>query len=278
MRILITGSDGFIGRHLSNHLQGNPLYEIFDYDLATNDDLRDRANLDRMIEMVRPEVIIHLGALAGVRRGEDYPKEYFETNVWGTENVFSLAKKHGVSKVISFSSSSVFNDKGELQPQSHYGKTKLLGEKIAEMYKKDIPNIYIVRPFTVYGLYGRGDQVIYKWINQIKGEGKITFFGDGNSYRPYTHVKDLCVALNSMLMRNIGFQTFNIGGKDKVYLKELLDIFKKNIDTEFNVEYLPLPKADSMGREPNTENWDLIDYEPVKDFKEEVIKIIKENI
>ncbi len=279
MKILITGGKGFIGGYLNQELSFSGAYEVVNYDLVDGNDLRDRANLDRFIEIHKPKIIVHLGALAGVRRGEDYHKEYFDTNVLGTENVFSLAKKHGVKKIISFSSSSVFNDNNELKPISHYGRTKLLAENIAEMYSNDFESVIIVRPFTVYGLNGRGDQVIYKWINQIINNGEITFFGDGKSYRPYTHVLDLVNAVCSMFSNQIkGYHIFNLGGKEKITLNNLLSIFKKYSKFKFKVKKLPMPYADSKGKLPSTSNWGLIGYKPKAKFEKEVEIIINNEL
>lgn len=271
MRIFITGGAGFIGSSLSDFVLGK---DVFVYDLSCGDDIRNKAWLDRALENTKPDVILHLGALAGVRRGEEYPEEYYTTNVIGTENVFALAKKHGVKKVISFSSSSVFNDNNELKPISVYGRSKLMGEVVAEGYKDSIPNIYIVRPFTVYGMNGRGDQVIYKWLRQIEKGESISFFGDGETFRPYTHISDLAKAIKEMLQKDLGFQVFNLGGKKPVRLKEVLKIFKEKFGNKIKVENFPLPKADSKGKMPDNGNWKLINYKPKAEFEAELKSII----
>lgn len=272
MRIFVTGGAGFIGSNLNDFILGK---NVFVYDLAYGDDIRNKAGLDRALENCKPDVILHLGALAGVRRGEEYPEDYYTTNVIGTENVFALAKKHGVKKVISFSSSSVFNDNNELKPLSVYGRSKLMGEIIAEAYRDSIPNIYIVRPFTVYGMNGRGDQVIYKWLRQIEKGEPLSFFGDGETYRPYTHISDLSEAIKIMLQEDLGFQIFNLGGNKPIKLKEVLKIFKKEIPN-IKVKNFPLPKADSKGKMPDNSNWKLINYKPKADFKTELLNIIKQ--
>lgn len=270
MRIFITGGKGFIGDYLCERLSLN---QVKTYDLENGFDIRDRARLDKEIECFQPDVIIHLAALAGVRRGEQYPAEYYSTNVIGTENVFSLAKKHGVQKVISFSSSSVFNDDNELHPLSVYGHSKLFAEEIARFYSKSVPNVYVVRPFTVYGINGRGDQVIYKWLSQIEKGQPITFYGDGNTFRPYTWVSELAEAVVKMIERDLGFQIFNISGKDSITLRELLTEFQKSFEG-LRITQLPLPEADSQGKLPDSSNWDLLDYQPTADFRKILLSII----
>ncbi len=292
MRIFITGGFGFIGEALQEQIRHyekfedekgvhhKPLHDIFIYDIIRGADIRDMAYLDQCIERFKPEVIIHLAALAGVRRGEVYPDKYFSTNVAGTYNVFAIAKKYGIKKVITFSSSCVFNDKGELKPESVYGQSKLFSEKIAEQFSAFIPNVYVVRPFTVYGENGRGDQVIGAWMREIKNGQPITFFGEGTSFRPYTYVGDVVEAVEKLLEKDLGYQTFNLGGIENVYLYDLLHYFQmfygeKNVVIKVNK--VPKPEQDSEGRiPPDTENWNLIPYDPPQGrFRPRLVEILK---
>ena len=179
--ILITGNRGFIG----SKFQG------IGFDIKDGNDIRNRLALDVLFEIAQIDTVIHCAALTGVRRSELYPEEYISTNILGTKNLVDMAEKYKVKHFIHFSSSSVYAEAGEeplsenspLEPDSLYGITKLAAEKIV---KRSNLSWCIVRPFTVYGEYGRMDQVLEKWINQVKSGKPITMYGDGSSGRGYS--------------------------------------------------------------------------------------------
>lgn len=290
-RIFITGANGFIGTRLVKHILSNfHNTKVCTYDLVEGDDIRNEAQISKAIELFQPDTIVHLAALAGVRRGEEYPDEYYSTNILGTENVFKCAKKHKVGKVIAFSSSSVFGTEG--YPCSVYGISKSAGELIAKKYSsyamenRDVlHSIFIVRPFTVYGEEGRNDQVIRKWIMQILKGQNITFYGNGQSYRPYTYVGDLVETVAKLINTETkGHFEFHAYGSKKVSLSDLLKTFEKlcnNWGIKFGVERMEKPEVDPMGNDPEDEmplGNDFIDCKGTTDFHSKVKSILKSEL
>lgn len=185
MNILITGHEGFVGSHLYPALKG---HNLIGYDIKSGDDILDKRKLEFIFETENIDLVIHLAALTGARRGELFPEDYFNVNVIGTKNVIDLAYKYN-ARVIHFSSSSV------KQPNTIYGMSKLCGEQIASR-----GGAIIIRPFTVIGEYGRKDQVLYKWINQIKKIKGIGVHGLETS-RNFTYVGDVVMAVKELLER-----------------------------------------------------------------------------
>src|SRR3990167_4575191 len=184
MKILVTGQKGFIGSHLTAKLDELGIV-LEGNDFVVGNDIRDAVKLDAAVEKSQADIVIHLAALAGVRRGEDYPQEYFDTNVIGTNNLLRISKKFGIKKFIALSSSSVNGG----NPNSIYGASKLAMEHLVKRF--ELPYKFIVRPFTVYGERGRKDQVIFKWVDQYHNGKPITFYGDGTSFRTYVYAGDL---------------------------------------------------------------------------------------
>jgi len=220
--------------------------------------------------------VVHLAALAGVRRGEEYRDEYLSTNVMGTDNILKMCEKYQVNRAILFSSSSIYGE-GDGKPNSFYGMTKAMGELLP--YRYDIKKVFIVRPFTVYGENGRGDQVIYKWINQIKNKRPITFYGEGTSERSYTYVGDLVDGVLLLLKENAGerlsIETYDFGGKESITLRQLFNIFVEELDS-FDVEYASKPKADVMKNVADISKAKrVLGYDPKANFNEKVKSIIK---
>ena len=241
---LITGHKGFIGSHLVE----NKL-DYIGYDLKDGQDIRNKYQLAKIFANNNIKTVIHLAAEAGVRRGEKYSDEYISTNINGTRNLLELAEEYNVKHFIFFSSSSVYGEQKpplkedmRLQPTSLYGTTKLTGELLCRI--SPVP-ITIIRPFSVYGENGRGDQVLYKWIHQLEAKEPVSFYGDGSTIRGYIYVKDLILGLAYIISRkeDVEFEVFNLGGQEKITLNDLYKLFKERYPwMEKNI--IPLPKVD----------------------------------
>lgn len=271
--ILITGDKGFIGAHLSKKIGG------VGFDLKDGLDIRNTYQLESIFQDNHIDTVIHLAALAGVRKSKLFPEDYISTNIQGIINLLECAKRHNVKHFISFSSSSVYgnqfppnNEKDTLRPVSLYGITKLAGELLIQ--SSGIPYT-IVRPFSVYGGNGRKDQVFYRWINQIKDNKPISFYGEGDSSRGYTHVSDIVQAVQRILEKGAENEVYNIGGNEIISLQELLSYFKGEFLT-LEIEYLPLPQEDIL------ENWadvakakEILGWAPKTVFRKELAKIFE---
>ena len=268
MKVLVTGHRGFIGSHVIERFNALNIPWV-GYDLVDGDDIRDKVKLDIVIEKNQIDTVIHLAALAGVRRGEDYPQEYFDTNVIGTDNLLRISKKFGVKKFIALSSSSVNGG----NPTSVYGTSKLAMEHLIK--RAELPYKFIVRPFTVYGERGRKDQVIFKWVEQYQQGKQLTFYGDGQSFRTYVYAGDLADALIMMLSYEPEKSdvTFELGGGEKVTLNKVKQVFLSKYPAAF-FDYQPFPKCDSYGIEPNLEEATKMGWAPKTNFEEKMKEII----
>jgi len=277
--ILVTGSEGFIGYHLCSKLDALRIKYI-GYDLVFGQDIRNKFQLAKMFETNPIDTIIHLAAEPGVRIGEEYPEEFITTNILGTEILLNLAKKYNVKHMIVFSSSSIFGEQpcpqdehALIAPTSLYGITKAAVEMLC---LKSKVSTTIIRPFSVYGENGRGDQVLDIWLNQIKAGKPITFFGKGDTKRGYVYAGDLVEGVIKILNLKpiLNFDVYNLGGQEIVTLQRYLDIFM-SVYPDLKVEYLPLPAADPY------ENWAKINkamsglgWNPKTNFEEKIKEII----
>lgn len=226
--ILLTGGEGFIGKHFQKRIKCHV------YDLVNGDDIRDKYKLDNLFGKEKFDTVINLAAKAGVPMGEEYYQEFFDTNCIGLKTLIEVCKKHK-AKLIHFSSSSA------IEAKSVYGITKLAGEKLLEASGIDY---LIIRPFTVIGENGRKEMVIYKWKGQYERGEKISFYGDGTTFRGYTYVGDLIDGVLASF--NVSKETLNVGGSQKVTLEELWSIFKEKYP-EADRDILPLPSYDITG-------------------------------
>lgn len=251
-KILITGGEGFIGKHLSKQVDG------YIYDLANGDDIRDKHKLDTLFSQEKFNLVINLAARAGLPMGEVYYEEFISTNLTGLKTLIEICKKHK-AKLIHYSSSAA------LEARSVYGITKLAGEHLIEASGIDY---VIIRPFTVIGENGRKDLVINKWLEQYKRGEPVTFYGDGTTFRGYTYVGDLVDGTIKSFKLNK--EILNLGGDQPVTLKELWEIFKE-VFPDAQREISPLPSYDIKGSiADTTKAFQLLDWTPKIDIKQKI--------
>lgn len=245
MKILLTGSEGFIGSHLAIELM-HKKHCVIGYDLKNGDDILDKRKLEYLFETENFDLVLHLAALTGARRGELYPQEYFNVNVLGTKNIIDLCEKFNVPKYIHFSSSSA------KQPDSIYGMSKYNGELLTSRSK--IKEVAIIRPFTVIGYNGRRDQVIYKWFNTIKAGKKIEVHGYKTN-RNFTYVGDIVKFIKRLLETKIepSPMLFELCNPNKINLEELVNIFENHFGKYVDKVDVGLSEYEMF---ENTGRWD----------------------
>jgi len=224
MKILITGSSGFIGFHLSKKLLDNG-HKVYGYDSMNNyydvrlkkarynilkkyknfsftkSKLENKISLEKVFKKFKPKIVIHLAAQAGVRYSIEKPRVYLNSNITGTYNIIEVSKKLNVKHLIMASSSSVYGankkipfketDKTETQ-LSIYAATKKSNESMAHSYSNiwKLP-ITMLRFFTVYGPWGRPDMALFKFTKGILANKKIDIYNNGKMYRDFTYVDDI---------------------------------------------------------------------------------------
>ncbi|KAB7609826.1 NAD-dependent epimerase/dehydratase family protein [Amylibacter sp. SFDW26] len=223
-KVLVTGSAGFIGFHLSKLLLAEG-FQVIGYDAMTDyydvrlkerrhQQLLQNQNFSCTIGMLeefdklkslcdaeKPDVIVHLAAQAGVRYSLENPRAYIESNVVGTFNVMECARELGVDHLLMASTSSVYGANEDM-PYSElhkvdaqmtiYAATKKANEAMAHSYAHlwDLPTT-MFRFFTVYGPWGRPDMALFKFTKGIIEDTPIDIYNNGDMFRDFTYVEDL---------------------------------------------------------------------------------------
>lgn len=232
MRVLVTGSAGFIGFHLCRLLldEGATVHGVDGftpyYDVQLK---RDRAAIlsahprfsqtealleqgdafDRAADAFAPDVIVHLAAQAGVRHSIEAPRAYVDANITGTLVVMEAARRLAVRHLLMASSSSVYGanatqpfretDKADLQ-LSFYGATKKANESMAHAWAHvhGVP-ITMFRFFTVYGTWGRPDLAYFRFADAILRDRPIDVYNNGRMWRDFTAVEDIVRAIRLLV-------------------------------------------------------------------------------
>lgn len=223
-KVLVTGSAGFIGYHLSQLLldEGfavvgyDGLTDYYDVRLkqrrhqmlmqnqhfsATVGMLEDFDTLRDLAMAERPDVIVHLAAQAGVRYSLENPHAYVESNVVAFTNILEACRHGGVGHLTYASTSSVYGADTAMpfsehqsvdHPLQFYAATKRANELMAHSYSHlfRLPTTGL-RFFTVYGPWGRPDMALFLFTRNILEGRPIPLFNGGNHTRDFTYVGDI---------------------------------------------------------------------------------------
>ncbi len=258
MKILVTGSAGFIGYHLSKALlaRGDEVIGLDNinayYDPTLKEarnallqkeknfrfikgDIRDRATLDGAIAGV--DRVCHLAALAGVRYSLEHPEEYIENNIMGFFSVLEAVKSAEVPGLIYASSSSVYGGNEKLpsseedrvdNPISLYGMNKRDNELLASTYHHlySIP-VTGLRYFTVYGPFGRPDMALFLFTDAILRNHPLQIYGHGKQQRDFTYIDDIVAGTVAAINKNHPNEIFNLGSGKQEELMDFIAMIEK---------------------------------------------------
>lgn len=314
-RVLVTGSEGFIGSHLTERLvelgadvtalvQYNSFnnwgwIDSFDKNIKSNievvtGDIREYDNMKRVIK--GKDVVFHLAALIAIPYSYLSPMAYVRTNVEGTTNVLEACRDYDVEKIIHTSTSETYgtalyvpiDEKHPLQGQSPYSASKIGADKMAESFQKsfNMP-IATIRPFNTYGPRQSARAVIPTIISQILSGKKEIKLGSLSPTRDFNYVKDTAEAFIKIAEsdKTIG-EVINTGSNNEITIGDLVKKIICLIGTDVKIicdDERIRPKNSEVNRlwADNTKIKQLTEWNPQYTLDrglEETIEWIKKNI
>jgi UDP-glucuronate 4-epimerase len=277
MRVAVTGAAGFIGSHLceqlvaiGHHVVGLDNLDHF-YDPATKRanlkmlkgderfswveiDVRDRDALGSHLRGA--DAVVHLAARAGVRPSFDSPNAYVEANVHGTGVLLDVVSALGVPRLVFCSSSTVYGDGARTPfrehaelgtPKSPYAATKVAAEALCRAFAHQVPNIIILRLFSVYGPRQRPDLAFYKFAKCIAQGRPLPILGSTASYRDYTYVDDVVAGIVASLDIEEALAVFNLASGKPVTLEQMIVQLETALGRKANRRQLPPHPGDLFG-------------------------------
>jgi len=280
-KILITGTSGFVGFHVASYFL-NKDYIVYGVDNHNNyydiklkikrcnllkkykkfffikDDIQNKS-FSSLLGKIKPDVIIHLAAQAGVRFSYKNPFKYIDYNITGFLNLLESMKKYKLNNLIYASSSSIYGnvkkypikENFEFNPENFYGLTKVFNEKLVDVYLKNYQiNSVGLRMFTVYGELGRPDMFIPKIINNLKTRKFIQLYNNGNHYRDFTYVGDVSKIIfklsNANFLKNKKNLILNICSGKSISIIKIIKLISQSINIKPLVKKLSFQKGDML--------------------------------
>lgn len=283
-KVLITGGAGFVGFHLSKRLlqQGifvigfDNLNEYYDVNLKhkrlevlegfknysfIKGDLANKEEVEKLFEKYHLDIVINLGAQAGVRYSIENPDAYIQSNIIGFYNILEACRHNQVDHLVYASSSSVYGanikipfsteDKVD-KPVSLYAATKKSNELMAYTYSHlyGIPATGL-RFFTVYGPYGRPDMAYFSFTKAILEGKPIKVFNNGDMYRDFTYIDDIVTGIVNILPNppqkdenGASHKLYNIGNNKPEKLMDFIQTLEQCLGKEATKKYYPMQAGD----------------------------------
>ena len=264
-KILITGSEGFIGSHIVDFFLKKKLnIKCFvQYNSFNNwgwleesrfknklkicaGDIRDSDFVDRTVSGCTH--VIHLASLISIPHSYTSASSYVETNVTGTLNLLQSSVKHKIKKFIHTSTSEVYgtaqkipiDEKHPLNAQSPYAASKIAADQLAlSFYKSYNLPVTILRPFNTFGPRQSSRAIIPTIITQLNNKNKI-HLGELNPSRDFNYVTDIVkayyLAINN---KNIVGEVVNLGSNYEITIKNLKNLILKIYDKKIKIEISP---------------------------------------
>lgn len=249
MKILVTGSEGNIGKRLVSYLREKG-HDVFGVDIKQGykDDfavvnITNVGDLISVFERFKPTVVYHLAAMVSRVTCEQSPCITIDTNVSGTNNIIQMCSIYKC-KLINFSTSEVYGNIGgllsedrEVNPNNIYGQSKLLAEKLVEYAAKNGLNAISVRPFMFYDEHetmGEHRSAMIRFAeNLLKGKKIEVHVG---AHRSWLHINDGVKILEKLIYVD-GYTVMNIANPDVVGVKEMAEMMCDKLGLSYD-EYV----------------------------------------
>jgi UDP-glucose 4-epimerase len=241
-RILLTGSEGFVGKNLAQELkrQGAKVLTLIDRD-GQGIDIRD---WQKIKEIRNLDMVYHLAAMTGIPFSFENPRETYEVNVLGTLNILELCRLRSIKKVV-FASAYVYgnpqylpiDEKHPLRPTNPYAMSKVLAENLCRSYCEDYGlECIVLRAFNIYGK-GQIDRFLIPSILKQLVNRKIELL-DPAPRRDFLNIID---AVNAYIKAGeydgSGFEIFNIGSGISHRVSDVVDLILNVSGTKCSVVY-----------------------------------------
>ena len=306
--ILVTGAAGFVGSFVAARLASmghrvvgcDNFNDYYDPRLKTDRvkallapagiecltvELADCAQVSALFERVKPTLVVHLAAQAGVRYSLQNPGAYVQSNLVAFGHMLEACRRYKIEHLLYASSSSVYGGNAKVPfseddltdaPVSLYAATKKANELMAHSYSHlyRLPATGL-RFFTVYGPWGRPDMAYFSFTQKLLKGDTIPVFAEGQLRRDFTYIDDIVEGVVRLLFkprpeldadacgRQAPHWVFNIGNSQPVKVLDFIKTLERVLDVQAVLEFLPMQPGDVEATHADTsklQEW--VGYKP----------------
>ena len=254
-KILITGSNGMVGKDLISLIEAEGLYTVCEVP-SKQFDLRHYQDVFFLYETYKPDIVVHLAAkVGGIVDNIEKPAEYTEDNLLMNTNVVSLARKFDVKRLIGILSTCAYPDKVESYPMTEeqlhdgppaptnfgYGISKrCMASHIDAVNKQYRLQYQYLIPCNLYGEHDKFDNqrahfisALIKKILDAKDQNadEVTLFGDGTPLRQFMHSRDLANIIYKCIKNDIT-ESMNVATEDNLSIDEMAHIARTSLGAD----------------------------------------------
>lgn len=263
MKALVTGGAGFIGSAVVPALarEGHEVFVLDNLSFGNRDfididddhffltDIRNGDEVDKLMKIVRPDVLVHLAAIHFIPYCNQHPFEASDINIRGTINVINAAK--GVSSITKFffaSTAAVYpisdeavSEVHQVKPLDIYGLSKLTGEHLCrEFHLETGIDTIVCRFFNAFGPNETNPHLIPEIERQLRSGLRIIKLGNLTPKRDFIHTHDMASAVRILVSQgNSKFDVYNLGRGIEYSVVEIVEAFERQLGEKITIEVDP---------------------------------------
>ena len=252
MRVLVTGSQGFVGRHVMSYLSGHG-FEPIGTDVSAGADLVgsmvDTYFVNDKLSGLDFEAVVHLAGIADIKKTIEDPFSCYQVNCFGTLNALELAAKKRVKRFIYASSANVYGapkknpvtEEHAMDPRVPYDYSKVVGESFAMSYfkTKGVP-VSITRAWLLFGEFDHPSRAVPFFIRKCLKNEPVGLFNSGKDVTAPSHAANFAKLVAKILENDAAVgRAFNFGGAERLSIRELAERIKRLTDSKSELQMLP---------------------------------------
>jgi len=291
MRVLVTGINGFVGKHLSSYLKSKD-FDILGLDIIPGTDLQgDISDADYVLHKLAEEnfdAVIHLAALADIKKTTEDPYSTYRVNCFGTLNLLELAARKNVERFLYASSANVYGVPADrpateatpFNPRLPYDYSKVVSETLVRSYAMHKKlKASITRSWLLFGEWEPQSRAVPRFVRACLANQKIPLFNSGRDVTDPTYARNYGRIAELILTKDeaIG-EAFNVGTGNKMSIREMAETIKRVTNSSSELDLLP-PRTefekDPQISYPSIEKLEKrLGYKPIVSFEEGIARVV----